>query len=288
MFRPIHTRAFLPLLVLLSGSAVSQADDPNERGSSQVPDRIPLIPDEPPAKPKSKPAVIQVKIEKSRPNGTEAFDKMIKSARAKYAKVNDYTAMLVRQERVDGNLLPTQVVEFRFRKNPLSINTRVVAPKELAGEETNFLSTKSDHKVMFQPGGMVDQFYRHVNLDDPIALKQARHPITEYGIAAMLDHVERIVAVEKRLSYPVEIFVTDSIYDGAACQRYEIITPRPHPGRYVYRSLLFINSKTKLPVRYESYIKPDVGMTTEESLMETQSLLNTKTNVRLGNAIFQR
>ena len=90
------------------------------------------------------------------------------------------------------------------------------------------------------------------------------------------------------LKHPVGIYVSDSMYDGMACQRFEIVTPRPHPGRYAYRSLLYVNKETKLPVRYESYSKPNVATSEAESLLETQSLVNVKTNVRLGSATFQR
>ena len=158
MLRSIDIPAFVPVLLLLSVAASSRADEPSERGTRQVPDRIPLIVDEP--KPKAKPqSIVRVKVESAQPNGVEAFDAMMTAARAEYAKINDYTAILIREERMNGELLPPQVVELRFRKTPLSINTRVVSPKELRGEETNFLSTKSDHKVMFKPGGLVEQFY---------------------------------------------------------------------------------------------------------------------------------
>ena len=161
-------------------------------------------------------------------------------------------------------------------------------PKELCGEETNFNSDKSSHKVKFKQADVAQQFYWDVNLDDPKVLTHTRHPITEVGIDAMLDRVEAIVQNEQMLNHSVGIYVSDSMYDGAACQRYEIITPAAHPGRYAYRILLFINKATKLPVRYESYSKPDVATTEADSLLETQSLVNLKTNVRLGNGTFQR
>ena len=76
MLHHIHLRAYLPLVVLSSMNAISQADEPNERGSSQVPDRIPLIVDEPAKRPDSA-SVIQVKVESSQPDGTRAFDTML-------------------------------------------------------------------------------------------------------------------------------------------------------------------------------------------------------------------
>ena len=125
-------------------------------------------------------------------------------------------------------------------------------------------------------------------LDDPKVLQQTHHPITDVGINAMLDHVATIVNDERRMKHPVEIYVSNSTYDGTACQRFEIITRRPHPGRYADRSLLYINKESKLPVRYEAYTKPEIGTARTENLLETQSLIELKTNVRLGNATFQR
>ena len=101
MLHHIHLRAYLPLLLLSTIPTMIQAGEPNERGSSQVPDRIPLIEDEPEKTSASSP-IIQVKVESSQANGVGAFNAMLKSARTEYAQVNDYTAMLIRQERCTG------------------------------------------------------------------------------------------------------------------------------------------------------------------------------------------
>ena len=63
---------------------------------------------------------------------------------------------------------------------------------------------------------------------------------------------------------------------------------RPHPGRYAYRCVLYVDKETKLPARFEAYGQPKPGGPSEGELSEVQSFVGLKTNTGLGESAVER
>jgi hypothetical protein len=223
-------------------------------------------------------------------NAELAFPQMLADARSAYSKVRDYTCHLVRQEKINGKLQPEQTCELRVRTQPFSVNLRVMAPKEVSGQETSYLSSKSTSKVRFKAAGVegIKHGFRSLALDDPKTLGHTRHPVTDTGLAATLDRVERAVAVEKRMNHPVQVLVAEYTFAGRPCTRYEIFAERPHTHRYAYRCVLYIDHETKLPIRFEAYDQPRPGGPSGGEVLEVHSFVGVRLNAGLGEAAFDR
>jgi hypothetical protein len=220
-------------------------------------------------------------------NAAEAFPKMLADARTAYAKLHDYTCHLVRQERVGGKLHPEQTAELRVRTQPFCVALKVIAPRPDAGEETVYLSHVNTTKVKFRPAGIdgIKYGFQWQSKDDPKTMPDTRHPVTDTGLAAVLDRMEKAVATEKRLNHPVQLTVAEYVFAGKACTRYELVAERAHPHRYAYRCVLFVDKETKLPVRFEAHEQPK-GDSSE--LLEVQSFVGLRTNTGLGDSAFER
>jgi hypothetical protein len=223
-------------------------------------------------------------------DGSVAFPKAIADARSACAKLRDYTCHLVRQEMVNGKLFPEQAAELRVRTQPLSVHVRVIAPKAVAGQETSYLSARSTSKVRFKAAREEGIRTGFVTLpaDDPKVLTATRHPLTETGLAAVIDRIDRAVATEKRLNHPVQVLTAEYKFGGRPVTRYEVFAERPHPNRYAYRCVLYVDQETKLPARFEAYSQPKPGGPAEGELLEVQSFVGLKTNTGLGESAFER
>lgn len=234
------------------------------------------------------PVVAKVSVADAPANGAELFPKMVAEAKAAHAKARDYVGHFVRQERVNGTLRPEQSGEIRVRVEPFSIDVAVMAPKAAAGWETLYVAGKRDGKVRFKPAGVAGiNGFVTVAADSAKATADTRHPITDVGILAVLARAEKIVETEKKLKNPVQVVVSEYTFDKRPCQRFEIFADRAHPTRYCHRAVLYVDTATKLPVRFEAYDAPKAGETTGE-LIEVVSFMNLKFGTGLGDAAFDK
>jgi Protein of unknown function (DUF1571) len=266
-------------------------------GGAAAQDRLPTKPTPPelPAIPKASdpdavivPVVAKVVAAEAPMNGAEQFPKTLADAKAAHAKARDYVGHFVRQERVNGTLQPEQSGEIRVRAEPFSVAVKVLAPKAAAGWETVYVAGKRDDKVRFKAAGIAGlNGFTTVAMDSAKAMAGTRHPIKDVGMLAVLARAEKVVEAEKKLKNPVQITVSDYTFNSRPCQRFEIFADRPHPTRYCHRVVLYVDTATKLPVRFEAYDQPKTGEVTGE-LIEMVSFVNLKLNTGLGDSTFDK
>ena len=233
------------------------------------------------------PSVAKVTPSAAPVNAAEAFPKMLAEARTAYAKLHDYTCHLVRQERVGGTLHPEQTCELRSARSRSASRYKVVAPRPDAGEETVYLSHINTTKVKFRPSGVdgIRYGFQWQSKDDPKTMPDTRHPVTDTGLAAVLDRVEKAVATESGSNHPVQPTVAEYVFARRPCTRYEVFAERAHPHRYAYQCVLYVDHETKLPVRFEAYDSPKGDA---PDLLEVQSFVGLRANAGLGDAAFER
>lgn len=236
------------------------------------------------------PVVAKVTTGSSVVDGTATFPKMIADAKAAYAKTRDYSGHIVRQERVDGKLLAEQSGEIRVRTEPFCINVKMLLPKDASGWEACFLTGQGakDDRFKFRPAGVAGaDGLKPMKATDSKALAGQLHPVNETGIGAILKRTEKIVAVEQKAKNPVQIVAAEYTFQKRPTWRYEIYCERPHPLRYAHRVVVFVDTETKLPVRFEAYDAPKPGLPAGE-MIECVSFVNLKFNSGLGDSAFDK
>ncbi|MGL6095169.1 MAG: DUF1571 domain-containing protein [Fimbriiglobus sp.] len=216
----------------------------------------------------------------------ESLPRMLAEAKTAYAKVRDYAGHYVRQERVSGRLVPEETCELRVRTQPFSVALKVVAPKEYAGRDTVYLSKRATTKVRFKDANKLG--YLTLAVDDPRVIADSRHLVSDVGLLAALERVENAVLMEKKLQNPVQVLAAEFTFADKPCTRYEVFADRPHAHRYAHRHVIYVDKKTKLPVRYEAYDQPVAGGPAGGELIESQSFVGLKFNVGLGESNFER
>jgi hypothetical protein len=82
--------------------------------------------------------------------------------------------------------------------------------------------------------------------------------------------------------------VAEYNYNNRTCLRIETIRLERRPEFYCYRSVLYLDKDSKLPVRNENYDWPRQGGSPDGDLREMFSYVDLRFNVGLSDADFNR
>jgi hypothetical protein len=115
--------------------------------------------------------------------GADAPAQLLAAMEAAYRGVRDYTATLLKQERVKGKLLPRETIQVKFRR-PFSIYMKWTGAVK-AGQEVIFVRGQNDGNMRAHPGSFPDVTVS-LRPTSGLAMKGNRHPITEASLGDVL------------------------------------------------------------------------------------------------------
>jgi hypothetical protein len=211
---------------------------------------------------------------------------MLAEARTALGKIRDYSGVYTRQERMHGTLSAEQVGEIKARISPAGMYVRFVRPDAASGLEVAYTAKKSG-KVLFRPAGLAGRKgMLKLDVDSAKFLADNRHPVTDWGMAAIIETIATSTAREKTLNNPVDVYSADYQFANRNVTKYEILTRRPHAFRYAAKMVVYVDKETKLPVRFEAYDDPKPG-TTVGDLFEAYSFTDLKFNTGVGENTFE-
>jgi hypothetical protein len=214
---------------------------------------------------------------------------LLGEARRHFQGVKDYTCTLIKRERVQGRLLPENVMALAVRNRPFSVYLRWQAPRALEGQEVCYVAGRNDGLMRVHPVGLAGVVgFVSVAPLDPRALKDNRHPVTEAGLGNLLDGIARQWERERRLNRTV-VRIADGEFNHRPCTWVETLHPDRSAGPfYAYRCVLGLDKATHLPVHTEAYDWPRPGGDPAGELLESYSFVNMRLNVGLGEETFKR
>jgi hypothetical protein len=168
-------------------------------------------------------------------------------------KVKDYSANLIRRERIDGRLLDHQYQFIKVRHSPLSIYVYYQSPKR--GSELIYVEGKNDGQLWAHETGANARLVGTVSLDPegPRARKESRYPITQAGLKPLALHV--IAKAENDQQYgecEVKVF-PDAKINGRPCLSVQITHPAPRREFSFHVARVFFDHELGFAVRYEAY-----------------------------------
>lgn len=203
-------------------------------------------------------------------------------------KIEDYSAILVKQERIDGKLGEPEYIFAKVRHRPFSVYLRFLKPEKKAGQETIYVAGPNNTKgTMWGHGTGFRKVFGTVVLDPngKIAMEDNRYPITEIGILNML---RRLIEVgEKDVQYgecEVKFFPGAKIND-RVCTCIQVVHPVPRSNFLFHIARIFVDDELNMPIRYESYDWPTKPGGPPE-LIEEYTYLNLKLNNGFTDADF--
>ena len=108
----------------------------------------------------------------------------IEEAQAAYGAIESYTAIVHKQQRVEGKLLPEETIFLKFKK-PYNIYMKwVEAPYK--GSELLFVEGWNQNHVRAHRGGWLKFFIRNLHPTDPKLMEGNLRPVTDMGIGQLI------------------------------------------------------------------------------------------------------
>ena len=208
-------------------------------------------------------------------------------------EVRDYTATLVRRERVNGQLKDHEYIFAKVRNrliedgkivSPFSVYMYFLKPATVKGRELVYTEGQNKGKFCVHEKGIVLPSL-WLNPEAPIAMKGQRYPMTKFGIQNLVDQMI-VRAEEDRLHDECRVqFRKGAEINGRKCTVVQIFHPKRRAHFDYHVAQIFIDDELKLPVRYAAYDWPTkVGA--RPQLLEEYTYVNIKVNVDLTDMDF--
>jgi hypothetical protein len=227
----------------------------------------------PPPAPPAQPAPLPAAAPPAEPAALAEPLSLLADARHAWARVDDYTCVLVRRERVGDCLHPEEVMLMKVRREPFSVYLRWAAPSAAEGQEACYVAGRHDGKMRVRAGGLLGAVgFVSLATDDRRARASSRHTITEAGLGHLIDRLGR--EWEAGRIRPARVSVADAECDGRPCRRVEVMWPDGAAARCVTH----FDRETHLPVRAEWYER--------DELREADTYTKVRLNVGLGDGDF--
>ena len=214
--------------------------------------------------------------------------RLIGEAHKVFEDVKDYSCVLIKRERIDGKLSPNHVISMKVRNEPFSVYMKWGEPSDLAGQEVAYMAAKHGSKMRVHLTGALGLVgWMSIDQKDPRAAKSSRHTIAEAGLGNIIERYTKGWEAERPLGL-TSAKLASYEYNKRPCVRVET-THRPDTaGQFeYYRTVVFFDKESKLPIRVECYEYPRDGSDTAE-MVECYSYVNLRYNVGHGDELFNR
>jgi hypothetical protein len=212
---------------------------------------------------------------------------LLAEARRSFQGVKDYTCLLVKRERLRGQLQPENLISMKVQTRPFAVYLRWLRPNNLAGQEACYVEGRNNGMMRVHATGLrgVAGF---ISLDpnDSRALENSRHNITEAGIGNLLERYSKGWEKETRLN-KTQVRIAEYEYNKRRCTRVETIHPDNSGKEFTfYRSIVYFDKENHLPIRVENYDWPRRGGDPNGALVESYSYADLRLNNGLNKATF--
>jgi hypothetical protein len=190
-------------------------------------------------------------------------------------KLKDYSAVLVRRERIRGKLTGYEYVFVKIRHQPFSVYANFQAPAGVKGQEVIYVIGQNQGNLLAHRPGMA--VTAHLHPDGMIAMSRRHYPLTEIGLVNL---VRRLVEVGQKDLHQGECevkYFTNAKVEKRPCTVIQVTHPVARDVFQFHLARIFVDEELLMPIRYESYDWPSEPGG-EPELIEEYTYLNLKLN----------
>ena len=210
--------------------------------------------------------------------------------------VNDYTALLVKRERVGDVLTEHEYMQVKIRNRkeangqvvqPLSVYIHFLKPTSIKGREVIYVEGRNDGKLIAHEGGFKGRFLPTVNIppDGMLAMRGQRYPMTEIGVENLIVKlIERGEQARQFADVQCEFRKNARVKD-RTCTVFQVTQPTKRPELVFFKAQVFIDDQLNLPIRYVAYDWPRREGAALE-VIEEYNYLDLRVNVGLTDVDF--
>ncbi len=202
-------------------------------------------------------------------------------------KISDYSATLVKRERIDGKLNDFDHMFVKVRHKPFSVYMYFLAPAKIKGQEVIFMEGENNGNMWAHTVGIKDKMFGKVLIkpDGPIAMNGQRYPLTELGILNLTKRLVEVAQQDIKYGECEVKFFKNAKINNRLCTCIQVVHPVARRNFLFHLARIFVDDELNVPIRYESYEWPKEPGGPPE-LMEEYTYLNLKLNNGFTDADF--
>ncbi len=208
------------------------------------------------------------------------------------SQVADYTATMVKRERINGRLGSEARMLLKVRNRrveaadavPLSCYIKFVEPASTRDREVIWVEGRNDNRLISHEGGFLNLKRFELEPSGTLAMLGNKYPITEIGLVRLVEKLIEKGERDRQLGdCQVEIVDGQSV-GGRACRLLQVTHPQPDAGFDFHIAQIFVDVERQIPLRYAAFLWPQPGE--EPPLEEEYMYLDVQLNVGLTDEDF--
>ncbi len=215
---------------------------------------------------------------------------LLKEGRSRIEAFPAYSALMHKQERINGDLSELQTMDLKLRHEPFSVymKWRNFDP----GREVIYVDGENSGNMLVHPGGWKGKLTGTLELalDSALARAENRHPITSVGLLELTKKLHQYH--EQNLgrpgTYQCEMHEKQRL-NGRDCYMFVVTYNSPSQNPMYRKSIQYIDYELSLPICVKNFtwaVDADPETIDDETLIEFYSYSDLKLEERLADSSF--
>jgi len=209
-----------------------------------------------------------------------------------FAKIPDYTANMLKQERINGALGACQVIDVKIRHEPFSVYMKWNEGDR--GRQLIYVDGQNDGNMLVQPGGIRGRLTGVLTLEPTgsLAMSDSRYAITKAGL---LELAHTVLSYQKSdlqrgRGFTCQLFDHQK-FENRDCYLYLIEYEAAEFNEIYRKSMIYVDKELSLPICVKNYtwgrdVNPE--KIDEETLIEFYAYTDLKFSQELTAADFDK
>lgn len=201
--------------------------------------------------------------------------------------IHDYTALMIKQERINGTLGAKEAAYVKVRHKPFGVYMFFLTPNK--GQECLYNDAPDGSKgVLVARGTGWKKRVGAIELDPEgsIAMRGQKYPIMKLGIRKMVTELIEVATNDMKFE-ECEVRTSQKRIQDRSVTLLEVVHPIRRPNFRFHKAQIFIDNELHIPIRYAAYSWPETPGG-EPPLEEAYTYLNVKINNGFTDADFNR
>ncbi|MCH2114323.1 MAG: DUF1571 domain-containing protein [Pirellulales bacterium] len=202
-------------------------------------------------------------------------------------EVQDYSAMLIKQERIDGNLGEQEAAYIKVRNQP-NFGVYMFFLKPHKSQECLYSEATDNVATLYARGAGMAKRLGVMELDPHgrLAMRGQKYPITKLGLRNLI--TELIDVAENDVNFgECEVRTAQSKINGRKTTLITVVHPQKRDNFRFHKAELFLDNQLRFPIRYAAYLWPEIPGE-QPPLEEAYTYLDLKINNGYNDFDFDR
>ncbi len=214
----------------------------------------------------------------------ETAYRLMKKGQKRLSELKDYTTIFHKQEYVDEELLPEEVIRMKVRLKPRRIYMKWIGEVN-KGQELLWGKGWNDGQIRVHPSGWLGLVTTNVDPEGSTAMEDNRHSVADAGFGNTINLLVRDLEVARE--HPEYVRIIEDLGEkkiyGQKAAGFDAKLRKGEYGKfYAFRARVWIHKKLKLPVRVQIWDEEDGKV----RLVENYGYEEIKTDVGLTDKDF--